>query len=118
VRWLYHLRVAGEALAVRYAPPGLAREGFVHASYRDAVSESARLYFSAGTPLEVLRIDPRRLDVPVERVPTPRGEMPHILGSVPLEAIVERMPLSAFEKSAARIPDEVSDSESESETPG
>jgi hypothetical protein len=36
----------------------------------------------------VLQIDPRRLEVPVELVHTPRGTMPHILGPVPGRAVV------------------------------
>jgi hypothetical protein len=34
-----------------------------------------------------LQIDPRRLDVPVAVVQTPRGPMPHILGPVPGRAV-------------------------------
>lgn len=70
----------------RYAPGSLATEGFVHASFKDRVKESARLYFAPGTRLRVLAIDPRRLDVPVEVVETPRGPMPHIVGSIPCDA--------------------------------
>ncbi len=70
----------------RYRPPSMAREGFVHASFRDDALESARLYFPPETSLRVLAIDPRRLDVPVEVVETPRGPMPHIVGAIPLDA--------------------------------
>jgi cyclohexyl-isocyanide hydratase len=37
--------------------------------------------------LRVLAIDPRRLDVPVEVAKTPRGPMPHIHGSIPVDAV-------------------------------
>jgi uncharacterized protein (DUF952 family) len=70
-----------------YAPPSLATEGFIHASYREAVEESARLYFPADARLMVMRIDPRKLDVRVEDAVTPRGPMPHIFGPIPREAV-------------------------------
>jgi putative intracellular protease/amidase/uncharacterized protein (DUF952 family) len=91
-RWLFHL-VRAEDLGWgsdgRYAPPSLAREGFIHASYKDRVEESARLYFKAeDVPgLRVMVIDPRRLDVPVEVADTPRGRMPHVHGSIPVDAV-------------------------------
>ena len=91
-RWLFHL-VRAEDLGWgsdgRYAPPSLGREGFIHASYKDRVEESARLYFPVGDVprLRVLAIDPRRLDVPVEVADTPRGPMPHVHGSIPVDAV-------------------------------
>ena len=91
-RWLFHL-VRAEELGWgsdgRYAPASLAREGFIHASYKDRVEESARLYFKAeDVPrLRVMVIDPRRLDVPVEVADTPRGPMPHVHGSIPVDAV-------------------------------
>ena len=87
-RWLFHVTQA-PALSfagARYAPASLATEGFLHASYRDLVVESARLYFPADADLRVLVIDPRGLDVPVQVVTTPRGPMPHIHGSIPRTA--------------------------------
>lgn len=90
MRWLFHV-VRAEDLSWgkdgRYAPPSLAREGFVHASYKDVVHESARLYFPPDARLVVLAIDPRRLDVPLDVAATPRGPMPHVRGSIPSDAI-------------------------------
>ena len=92
MRWLFHV-VRPEDLGWgsdgRYAPPSLAREGFIHASYKDLVVESARLYFDEAelATLRVLAIDPRRLDRPIEVVETPRGPMPHIHGSIPVDAV-------------------------------
>lgn len=89
MRYIFHV-VRSEELAWgkdgRYAPASLAAEGFVHASFRDRVKESARLYFSPGARLRVLAIDPRRLDVPIEVAETPRGPMPHVMGSIPCDA--------------------------------
>ena len=89
MRWLFHVAPAATVTFAgeRYSPASLATEGFVHASYRDVVVESARLYFPADADLRVLVVDPRLLDVPVEIATTPRGPMPHIRGSIPRAAI-------------------------------
>lgn len=93
MRWLFHVLRSDDVDAWlaggpgRYRAGSLEREGFIHASYRDAVIESARLYFPADADLRVLAIDPRRLDVPVDVADTPRGPMPHVRGSIPPEAI-------------------------------
>jgi putative intracellular protease/amidase/uncharacterized protein (DUF952 family) len=97
MRWLFHV-LRAEDLSWgqdgRYAPRSFAEEGFIHASYKGVVAESAKLYFPEGARLVVLVIDPRRLDVPVEVVETPRGPMPHIRGSIPSDAI-RVLPLDA-----------------------
>ncbi len=93
MRWLYHVLFAEDLEGCfwgsdgRYRPSSLEREGFIHASYRDAVVESAQLYFPKDARLAVLVIDPRRLDVPVQVAQTPRGPMPHIHGAIPRAAI-------------------------------
>jgi len=90
MRYLFHVvREAdlGWGSDGRYAPPSLATEGFVHASFKDAVKESARLYFRPDDRLKVLAVDPRRLDVRVEIAGTPRGPMPHVHGSIPVDAV-------------------------------
>ena len=107
LKWLFHL-VRPEDLGWRsdgrYAPPSLEREGFIHASYKDKVLESASLYFSAeDVPrLRLLAIDPRRLDVPLEIADTPRGPMPHIVGSIPVDA-VRVLDLGAVETHADEV---------------
>jgi cyclohexyl-isocyanide hydratase len=104
MRWLFHV-VRAEELGWgsdgRYAPPSLGHEGFIHASYRDVVVESARLYFEPEElpTLRVLAIDPRRLDVPIEVAETPRGPMPHIHGAIPVDA-VRMLDLDAVEAHA------------------
>jgi putative intracellular protease/amidase/uncharacterized protein (DUF952 family) len=90
MRWIFHLvRADAEGFVVngRYAPPSLDEEGFIHGSYRDAVAESARLYFPRGAELRAVAIDPRRLDVRVEVADTPRGPMPHLIGAIPVDAM-------------------------------
>jgi putative intracellular protease/amidase/uncharacterized protein (DUF952 family) len=105
MRWLFHALHARDLVwgpDGRYAPQGLAREGFLHASYRDVLEESVRLYFPPGSDVRVLAIDPRRLDVPVEVATTPRGPMPHIHGSLPADA-VRVLPLEGVRAHADRV---------------
>jgi cyclohexyl-isocyanide hydratase len=90
MRWLFHVVPAADVSWEsdgRYRAASLDAEGFIHASYRERVLESAALYFPEGADLRVLAIDPRRLDVPIDVVATPRGPMPHVRGSIPCDAI-------------------------------
>ncbi|WP_394821900.1 DUF952 domain-containing protein [Pendulispora albinea] len=93
MQWLFHILPRADWNAFRaanasaYAPPSLATEGFLHTSYRDKVAESARLYFAPDADLLILRIDPRKLDVPVDIAKTRRGPMPHIRGPIPGAAV-------------------------------
>jgi uncharacterized protein (DUF952 family) len=88
-RWLFHIveRARWERGDEPYAPESLAREGFVHCSYRDAVAESARLYFAKDAQLVVLEIDPVHLDAHIDVAATPRGPMPHVHGAIPRSAV-------------------------------
>jgi uncharacterized protein (DUF952 family) len=103
MRWLYHVVTVAEDRGDPYAPPSLAREGFIHCSYLGAAAESARLYFPAGAQLRVLQIDPRRLGVPVEEAATPRGPMPHVHGAIPRAAVAAVLSLDEL----AAAPDEI-----------
>ncbi|MFO0628793.1 MAG: DUF952 domain-containing protein [Polyangiales bacterium] len=105
MRWIYHLTFAETVVPPRYAPASLATEGFVHGSYRDAVRESARLYFPADRALVAWQIDPRRLDAPVDVAATPRGPMPHIHGPIPAHAVRAVIPLDGIDAA----PDELLD---------
>jgi uncharacterized protein (DUF952 family) len=91
VRWLYHVLHQHDPVNDPYTPASLAREGFVHCSFADSVTASARLYFAPEAPLLVLQIDPRGLDVRV--VDTPRGPMPHVHQAIPKTAIVRILTL-------------------------
>ncbi|MGH7281017.1 MAG: DUF952 domain-containing protein [Polyangiaceae bacterium] len=103
MRWLYHIRPVMQATAWPYAPPSLLAEGFVHASFRDRVEESAQLYFPRDATLEVLRLDPRKIRARVEIAMTPRGEMPHIFGAIERAAVDRIMTLAEF--AASQQPD-------------
>ncbi|MEZ4393227.1 MAG: DUF952 domain-containing protein [Polyangiales bacterium] len=103
MRWIYHLTLRPAPAADPYAPPSLAAEGFVHGSYRDAVRESARLYFPPDADLVALQLDPRVLGDLVRVASTPRGPMPHVHGAIPAAAIRAALSLEAMEGA----PDEV-----------
>ena len=77
-----------------YHAKSLATEGFLHASYREKVVESARLYFPADADLRVMEIDPMGLDVRVAQ--TPRGPMPHVYGALPRRHVVRSVTLDAL----------------------
>jgi putative intracellular protease/amidase/uncharacterized protein (DUF952 family) len=103
LRWIHHIVPRGAALGASYQPASLAEEGFVHCSFRDAVRESARLYFPPGAALDVLRIDPRRVGARVEHAATPRGPMPHVHGPIERDAIAEVLPLEAIDAAPDRV---------------
>jgi uncharacterized protein (DUF952 family) len=91
VRWLYHVLAADGPLEDPFSPPSLRFDGYIHCSFRDAVAESARLYFAADARLRVLQIDPRLVPCEVRVVETPRGPMPHVHGAIPRAAIVREL---------------------------
>ena len=104
VRWLYHVLAAADPLEDPFSPPSVAFEGYIHCSFRDAVADSARLYFAADARLRVLQIDPRRVGCEVRVVDTPRGPMPHVHGAIPRAAIVRELTIDQL----ADAPDDLS----------
>ena len=104
VRWLYHVLAAEMPVADPFSPPNLLQDGYIHCSFRDAVVQSARLYFAADARLRVLQIDPRRVRCEVRVVDTPRGPMPHVHGAIPRAAIVRELSLDQL----ADAPDDLS----------
>jgi signal transduction histidine kinase/uncharacterized protein (DUF952 family) len=104
VRWLYHILPVSEDVGDPYRPSSLAREGFIHCSFREAVAESARLHFPPHAELVVLQIDPRRLTAHVEVADTPRGPMPHLHGPLPRSAVAATLPLSAVADAPDLLP--------------
>lgn len=102
-RWIYHLVPRAELPEGDLAPASLAREDFVHGSFRDAVAESARLHFAPGADLVVLPIDPRRAGVRIELAETPRGPMPHLHGVIPADALGAPLELAALGVAPDRV---------------
>jgi cyclohexyl-isocyanide hydratase len=92
-RFIFHL-CERQPDAWPYAPASLAREGFVHGSFKDAVRETARVHFGGRDDLQVLCLDPRRLGARLELAATPRGTMPHVHGPIPKDAVRWSGPLS------------------------
>lgn len=94
-RWLFHLveRARWERGDEPYAPESLAREGFVHCSYRDKVLESARLYFAPDADLVALQIDPLLIACEIDVAQTPRGPMPHVRGPIARASVVAALSL-------------------------
>ncbi len=88
MRWLYHVRPRAP-LTDAYVGPAFAEHGFTHCSYADRILESAALYFPGHDDLELLKIDPRRLDAPIDVAATPRGPMPHVQGPIERDAVRE-----------------------------
>ena len=103
VRWLYHVLRADVTLEDPFAPANYVQDGYIHCSFRDAVAESARLYFPAGAALRVLQIDPRRVGCEIRVVATPRGPMPHVHGAIPRAAIVRELTIDQL----AAAPDDI-----------
>ncbi len=103
-RWIYHLVPRAELHAGELAPASLAREGFIHGSFRGEVAESARLYFPAGADVVALPIDPRRVGgVRVELTATPRGPMPHLHGAITADALGSPVELSSIDACPDRV---------------
>jgi uncharacterized protein (DUF952 family) len=102
MRWLFHIVRAEDALRDPIGAADLARDGFVHCSYRDRVVESAALYF-AGVAVKVLQLDPRRLAARIDVAATPRGPMPHVHGDIPRAAVVAVLDLDELAGAPDRI---------------
>jgi cyclohexyl-isocyanide hydratase len=101
-RYLFHVC---DAVPGRwpYAPASLASEGFVHASFKDAVEETTRVHFAGRGDVHVLCIDPRRVGAKIAIAATPRGPMPHAHGPIPEDAVVRSVSLGEL----ASCPDAV-----------
>jgi uncharacterized protein (DUF952 family) len=87
---------AGARTAGEYAPSSLAVEGFIHASTREQVVETANLFYARQDGLVLLCIDPAKLTAPLKReAPANSGHrdgaglFPHIYGPLNLDAVTQ-----------------------------
>lgn len=110
-RLVYHLAPASELRRCigrgGYAPPSLAREGFIHCTATPALvlQVAADYYAGVREPLVLLAIDPARLAAPLRfEAPAPiagggtrhlaSGALfPHLYGALNLDAVVGAAPL-------------------------
>jgi glutathione S-transferase len=101
---IYHLALASawDESADEYRgstiDQSLAEVGFVHGSTAGQVKRIADLFYRDRDDVVLLRIDPRRLNVPVRFEADETGErFPHIYGPVPKDAVVSatRLPRRA-----------------------
>lgn len=90
---IYHITSSAEwkeALQKgEYSAPSLAQEGFIHASTRAQVVDSANRFYKGKPGLVILCIDPARLavDLRYELAPSVGQEFPHLYGPLNLEAV-------------------------------
>jgi uncharacterized protein (DUF952 family) len=82
--------------AGEYVAPSLAAQGFIHASTREQVLETANLFHGGQDGLVLLCIDPARLSAPLKReAPSNAGHrgdaglFPHIYGPLNLDAVTD-----------------------------
>lgn len=98
--WLFHIARAEDwevALARgSYRPPGFEREGFIHGSKAHQVAPVADRLFRGAEGLLLLRIDPAAFpgEIRDEDLYGEGEEFPHLYGELPLEAVVEVLPLT------------------------
>jgi uncharacterized protein (DUF952 family) len=115
LRWLYHAAPRDAWERARAGSPSEYRPehahgagaSFIHASFRDVVLDSARLYVPSQGGRVIVQIDPRPLGPFVRVVETPRGPMPHIYGPVPSLAIARIFAEDEFARDAAHALDEL-----------
>jgi len=95
----YHITSAEEwqqALkSGQYLPIDYARDGFIHASYRDQVLKTAKRFYSGKPGLVLLKIDSALLASPVKVEKADTGEeFPHIYGPLFTSAVVAAAPFA------------------------
>lgn len=86
-----------QALEVgQYTAASLNHEGFIHASNREQVTDTANLYYRGQTGLVLLEIDPSRLAAEL-RYEQGTGHtepqlFPHLYGPLNLDAVMQVLP--------------------------
>lgn len=92
---IYHISTLADwqqaQIAGQYTVASLAQEGFIHASSREQVVDSANRHYHGQSGLVLLVIDPAKVKPEVRFDPvTLRGEQttfPHIYGPINLDAV-------------------------------
>jgi uncharacterized protein (DUF952 family) len=72
-----------------YEADSLATEGFIHCSFEKQLDTVLKRYYSGREEVEILEIDPTKLDSKLVVEPSTGGEnYPHIYGTINADAIV------------------------------
>lgn len=97
----------------QYTAPSLAQEGFIHASTREQVVDTANRFYHGQSDLVLLAIDPQRAkpEVRFDPVTTHGAEQkfPHIYGPLNLDAVVEVIDFPPGEKGDFSLPGSLTD---------
>lgn len=93
----------------QYTAASLESEGFIHASTREQVEDTAQLFYHGQTGLVLLAIDPDRLrsELRYEAGSAAHGVkqlFPHVYGPINLEAVVEVLPFEPLPDGSFRFP--------------
>jgi uncharacterized protein (DUF952 family) len=113
---LYHLtendtwKAAVAAGEYRQSTRGvtLERQGFIHCSLRHQVRPVAEFVYADADDLVLLEIDPERLTAEVRFEPGQPGateEFPHIYGPVPVDAVVNVVPVTRDDSGRMVLPE-------------
>ena len=81
-----------------YAADLLEKEGFIHASTREQIPGTAKIYFAGRADLVVLEIESAKLVSEIKYEKAPNGlDFPHIYGPINLEAVSGTQSLSVLD---------------------
>ncbi|MCE7933709.1 MAG: GNAT family N-acetyltransferase [Chlorobi bacterium CHB2] len=98
---MYHITtaVAWEAAvaAGEYTAPSLQTEGFIHCSLSRQMERSLNKFYGEIPEVLVLRIDPSKLPHRLVYESADNDRFPHIYGTIPIDAVVEKIPLKKSE---------------------
>lgn len=103
-RFIYHAVPRACVIDETYAPASLASEGFIHCSFAPSIHESVRLYMPDVSAVDVVQLDPCKVEGKLLVEDTPRGPMPHLFGRIPSAAVVARTPFLELPQS---LPDAI-----------
>lgn len=90
-----------------YAPPMLAKDGFIHFSTPELLHLPANAMYSGTGDLILLWVDPARVSAEIRyELPGPgaRYAFPHLYGSLNVDAVIAETPLDAWERGAFELP--------------
>ena len=72
----------------------LEQQGFIHCGLRHQVRPVAERIYADADDLVLLTIDPDKLAAPVRFEPSEGEDFPHIYGPIPLDAVVNVVPVT------------------------